>query len=114
MSKGRKGPAERFKAIPKLEADVFVPQLANALEALGNRLEREWPATIPEPPGSATLLRTLVLASGNTWRTVRYVCADLPKDPARKIEYALALVPLARVILEAVFTVVFLFEDLPG
>lgn len=111
MSAKRLSPAEKLKQIPKLPAEAFVPKLDDALQAFGNRLEREWPSALAEPKGSRLLLRTLVLASGNTWRTVRYVCAESP-DASRKIEYALALTPLARVILEAVFTVVFLFEDL--
>jgi len=99
--------------MPRLPADAFVGQLKEVCVAIGNRLDREWPANRPSPEGEQVVLRSLVLASGNTFSAVLYSCAELPPDPLRKIEYSLAFPPLARVILEAVFTVNFLFEDLP-
>lgn len=99
--------------MPRLPAGAFVPQLRQACTAIGNRLDREWPADRPGPHGEQTVLRALVLASGNAFDAILYLCSEIPPDASRKIEFALALPPLSRVILEAVFTVNFLLEDLP-
>lgn len=106
------GLAGRVAKMPVLPADTFVSELVDVCTALANRLEREWPTSREEPPLATLILRSLVLASGNTFATIRYVCSDAPDDPLRKIEYSLALAPLIRVILEATFTTIFLFNDL--
>jgi len=49
----------------------------------------------------------------DTCRTIRWISADKPRDPKRKLEYALSVPPLNRTILDGVFTVIFLLEDLP-
>jgi hypothetical protein len=41
----------------------------------------------------------------------RFLLADTPPDPARKPEYALANPPLARVVLDALCTIVLLFKS---
>lgn len=101
-----------FDDIPKLDFGVFREPFDNLLTATANKLEREWPADRSSHPESGTVLRLLVLVSDNTFRTMRYFCADKPPDPSRKLEYALTAPPLARTILDALFTVIFLFEDL--
>src|SRR6266567_7402486 len=95
-----------------LEAKIIEEPLDNLLVATANRLEREWPASLPGE--SAVCLRGLLLVSRNTFRTIRYFCADRPLDTARKLEYSLTAIPLGRLILEAVFNTAFLLEDLPA
>jgi hypothetical protein len=93
---------------------AFREQLDSLILATVNKLEREFPKQPGSDQDSGGLLRCLVLVSNNTYRTMRYFCADIPEDPTRKREYALSATPLARTILEALFTTVFLFEDLPA
>src|SRR5436190_13306221 len=92
--------------------EAFREQLDSLVEATANKLEREFPTPLRSDRDLGGLLRCLVLVSNNAYRTMRYFCADLPSDPSRKLEYALSGTPLARSVLEALFTVVFLFEDL--
>src|SRR5207244_2630765 len=88
------------------------------LDSLGvatfNKLEREWPSAVPAHKASSLVLRLLVAVSENTYRTIRYFCADKSDDGARKLQYALSAPPMARTILDALFTIIFLFEDLPA
>jgi hypothetical protein len=104
--------AHTVQAMPVLPAAAFINQLADSCHAITNRLDREWPATLPEPHMARVVLRALVLAAGNAFATIRYVCAEHPEDNSRKIEYSLTLPPLSRVILEGIFTTIFLFDDL--
>lgn len=52
-----------------------------------------------------------MMVSANTYRAIAYVCADSPEAIERKLEYSLAMTPLARTLLDALYTVVYLFED---
>jgi hypothetical protein len=96
----------------RIDAKVIEEPLDMLLTAASNKLEREWPASVPCHPSSPVYLRAFVLVSHNIFRAMRYFCADKPPDPSRKPEYANAARPLARVILEIVFNVIFLLEDL--
>jgi len=45
---------------------------------------------------------------------VRFVCADKPPEASRKLRYSASVPPLVRTIVDSVFTIIFLLEDLPG
>jgi len=61
--------------------------------------------------GGKALVLGLYKASENYLAASRFLLADTPPEPARKLEFALANPPLARVILDALCTVVFLFDS---
>jgi hypothetical protein len=82
--------------------------------ALANKIEREWPAKWQGVTDSWLVLSGMVRIASNTHKSIRYLCADSPPDPTRKLEYAVSVPPLARTILDSLFTVVFLLEDLPA
>ncbi|HKE85610.1 MAG TPA: hypothetical protein VKB50_17735 [Vicinamibacterales bacterium] len=58
-------------------------------------------------------MRGTVLLTENTFNSIRFLAADTPQNPSRKLEFGISVLPLARTILDSVFTVAFLFEDLP-
>jgi hypothetical protein len=99
---------------PSIPFDSFSKELDELLIALGNKLEREWPRGRATHAASSTVLRQLVRASTNIYSTIRFFCADRPGDPSRKLEYSVSAGPLSRVILEALYAVLFLLEDLPN
>jgi hypothetical protein len=99
------------KPLPELDYETFGPQLDKLMIATGNKLEREWPATVAAHDGLAPTLRALVMVSANTYRTIVFFCADTPESIARKLEYGLSATPLSRTLLDALFTVVYLFDD---
>jgi hypothetical protein len=97
--------------LPVLPFDAFGPKLNDLLIYTGNKLEREFPRDVYHRYSGTTLL-ALVLVSANTYRTMLFFSADKPADSKPKIEYSLSAAPLARTILDALFTVLFLLEDL--
>jgi len=48
-----------------------------------------------------------------TYRSIRWLCADRPPDPNRRVEYCLSVPSLNRTILDNLFTVIFVLEDIP-
>jgi hypothetical protein len=45
---------------------------------------------------------------------VKYFCADKPEDPARKLYFGTSSPPLLRSLIDEIYTVIFLGEDLEG
>jgi hypothetical protein len=82
------------------------------LTALGNKIEREWPKNLADIKGARELFLITIRVSEATYRSVRFICADKPPDPFRKPEYSISVPPLNRTILDSIFTVIFVFEDL--
>jgi len=97
----------------RLSFEVIREPLDTLLIALGNKLEREWPSKWSSVDGASVLLKSIVLVTENTYKSIRFLCADKPENPFRKMEYSISVPPLVRTILDHVFTVVFLFQDLP-
>jgi hypothetical protein len=102
-----------YENLPRLDFAVVREPPDYLAEAIANKMQREWPANVARHSASPMVVRLLVTVSENTYRTIRYFCADKPEDGARKLHYALTAPPLVRTLLDALFTVVFLFEDLP-
>src|SRR3954453_7461919 len=99
------------KRLPELDYDTIRVEFDKLMIATGNKLEREWPANVVAHDGLAPTLRALAMVSANTYRTIVYVCADTPESSERKLEYGLSMTPLARTLLDALFAVVYLFDD---
>lgn len=97
--------------LPVLPFNAFGPKLNELLIFTANKLEREFPVRVHHRYAGPTLL-ALALVSANTYRTMLFFCADKPQDSKPKLEYSLSAGPLARTILDALFTVLFLLEDL--
>lgn len=96
--------------IPTIPFGAFHPQLDTAATAIFNKLEREWPAKWPSDTGGPAILRATVAVSQNTYRSVVFLCADGPEG-GRRPEFSLSGVPLARTVLDSLFTLVALFHD---
>jgi hypothetical protein len=97
---------------PKYSLDyrLIREQINRALQSVPNKLEREWSA--PTKPSFLMLLGT-VTSIGNTFRTIGFLCVENPLDWRHRPEMALAVPPLARTIIDALYAIIFLFEDLP-
>lgn len=99
-----------MKELNKLRAETFDPELRNLLTATANKLDREWPRS--QNPYAQLMPLSLILTATNVYNAMIYLCADTPKNPLRKPEYALVLPSLSRVVLEALLTLVFTLDDL--
>ena len=92
---------------------VIRDPLDEALEALKNLIDREWPKGLETIPGAHALFLTMLKVAINTYQSVLFIAADLPKDSAPPLEFALSIPPLTRSLLDQLFSVIFLSEDLP-
>lgn len=86
-------------------------ELDTLYRAVHNKLEREWPESLDPTGALPVLLRAFVLTSAYTYRSVCYLCADVPPDPDRRPEYAVSVPPLARTLVDTLFNIVFLFQN---
>lgn len=101
---------------PQDSADfsVITQPLDSLLAALENKIEREWPVQLASVRGARELFLLTLRTAGATYRSVRWLCADKPPDPDRRLEYSISVPPLNRTILDSLFTVIFVLEDLPS
>lgn len=97
-----------------LDFRVIRNELDTALEALTNLIDREWPASLASIPGARALLLTTIKVATVTYDSVRYLVRDYPRDWTPRPELAISIPPLSRSLLDQLFGVIFLAEDLPG
>jgi len=62
-------------------------------EARSNKLEREWPGSIRQHPGSRALVLGLYPGAYNTFRAARFLLADLPPNPGPNLSTPLPYPP---------------------
>jgi len=93
-----------------LDYALIKEQIDRLLVSVPNKLEREW--SPPTKPAFLVLLGT-VTGVGNTFKTIGFLSLEKPQDWRHRPEMSLAVPPLARVLLDALYTCIFLFEDLP-
>jgi hypothetical protein len=88
--------------------------LDTLVDATANKLEREWPRALARIASARELFVLNVRVAEITYRTIRWICADKPPNPFRRVEYAISIPPLNRTILESIFTTLFVLEDIPS
>ena|SRR2546423_12893152 len=82
-------------------------------EAIANLLERDWGQRYINVDSARTVFLQSMRIAINTYKTIMYIAADIPKDPLRRPEYSLSLAPLTRTLFEQLVTFIFLIEDIP-
>jgi hypothetical protein len=97
----------------ELDYQKYGDDLARLFEATANLLEREWPARYKQIDSARTVFFQSVRIAINTFNTIMFISADIPKDPHRRPAFALSLAPLTRTLFEQLITFVFLIEDIP-
>jgi hypothetical protein len=95
-----------------MDFSVLLEPLDSLLAAIENKIEREWPMRFRGVIGARELILMIVKTANVTYRSVRYLCAEKPPDPFRRPEYSMSVSPLNRTILDNLFTLLFIFEDL--
>lgn len=102
---------------PKYNLDykLIGEQLDRLLQSVINKIELEWPRMTPPPSQAAfTVLAGTLRVIRNTFKTIRFLCSEKSADYRHRPELALSVPPLARTMVDALYTFVFLFEDLPA
>jgi len=84
--------------------------LDNLVETFINKIDRTSP--LRRIKNADHIISAFVKIAKNIYKTIIYLCATKPVDYKRKKEYIFSTLPLLRVLLEEVFTVVFISEDL--
>jgi hypothetical protein len=97
-----------------INASVITEPLDKLLTALAFKIEREWPAHLQHIQGGRELFLLTLRTADVTYRSIRWLSAEVPPNPDRKLEYCLSSPPLNRTILDNLFTVLFILEDLPS
>lgn len=82
--------------------------------AAGNKLSHEWPEKYHNVVGARELFVIHLRIAHMSYRSVVYFGGDVPADPRRLPEFCVSLPLLNRSILDSLFTVLFLLEDLPN
>jgi hypothetical protein len=93
---------------------VIGESLNKLLIATGNKLSREWPAMYRSVVGARELFLIHLRVSHMTYRSALYLGGDTPTDERRLPEFSVSLPVLNRAILDSLFTVLFILEDLPN
>jgi hypothetical protein len=95
-----------------LDYELIREQIECLLQSPINKLEREWSNTSTAPPAAYFVLVATLKVVRNTFNTIRFVCSEKSPDSRHRPEMGLSVPPLARTIVEALYTFIFLFEDL--
>lgn len=99
-----------------LDYRVVGDGLKDEMEYYINNLERDFPDNFVRDKDWDGMLRVTLLSlahvARNTYRSIIYLSDTVSKDPKRKIEFAISAVPLNRVILEEVFTVLYMSDNI--
>jgi hypothetical protein len=93
---------------------VLGEPLITLLTATGHKLAREWPAKYKNVTGARELLVLHLRAAQVTFRATLYMCGDVPPDPRRSPEFCIALPVLNRGLLDSLFAILFILEDVRG
>src|SRR6266478_6540973 len=97
----------------ELDYRKYGDDISRLFEATANLLEREWPAKYKHIDSARTIFFQSVRIAINTFYTIMFISADIPKDPLRKPAFALSLAPLTRTLFEQLITFLFMLEDIP-
>jgi hypothetical protein len=100
------------KKAQELPFPVIRDKLDPLVTALINLLDREFPGHLKSIPGLQEFLLVAMLTAENTYKAMRYLTADFPKDPSRKLEFGLTISLFGRMLADILFTIIFMREDL--
>ena len=96
-----------------LDMSLVQDKLDTLALALANKVEREWPSRLRHLPFAQGFFGLTVRLSRISYRTVCYLCADLRlKETEWRWYYTLCVPTLNRAILDAIFNVMFMLEDI--
>jgi hypothetical protein len=95
-----------------LDYGVIAPKVRNLHTAIDNKLWRERHPRLDEVDGAGRLISSHFKVAVNLFQSVMFLCADSSADPMRRPEFGVAAQPLVRGLVESLFSIGFVFEDL--
>ncbi len=96
--------------LPALPYSSFGPKLEDLLDFVANRVARDKSTTIGHVAGADILVESVARVAANSFRTAKFICSE---DDAvgKRPEYVLSLPPLTRSLVDSIFLVVYIFND---
>jgi hypothetical protein len=70
----------------RLDFQVIEKPIDSLLAAAGNKIERACPVELSRVPWAQPLFLVAIRVATVTYRTVRFICANAPKDHAAPVE----------------------------
>lgn len=99
--------------VPRFPYKLVREPFNELITATNNLLEREWPEQYAGLKDGQMILMQYFGLAVTHFRTISFVCADVDDGAVRSPLFALSVPPINRAILETVFSVVYLLQDLP-
>jgi hypothetical protein len=97
-----------------IDFSVVGEPLNKLLIATGNKLSREWPAKYQNVTGARELFVMHLRIAHLTFLSALHIGGDATADERRLPELSVSLPVLNRAILDSLFTVLFILEDVPN
>lgn len=97
-----------------LDFRLIGPPIDTLLVAYDNTLQREWPGKWRGLNDPRLLVHGSVVVSVTNYQLIRFLCRDKFIDPYQTRKFVTAIPPLTRSILDSLFALVFLFDDVPA
>lgn len=99
-----------------MDFSLIATELDRLLIAFRETTVREWPRKWDGLLGAQLLIQGSVRVVATTYQLIRFICKDANRyrDAWQKLEFVTATPPLTRSILDALFALVFLFDDVPA
>lgn len=98
----------------ELDFDAVNKPLKKLLKAFPNLIYGSWPDEVKPDGGAQLILHSFATVATNTYETIIWICAEKPDSRGRKLEFVLSIPPLLRALLDQVFTICFMSEDVAG
>jgi len=100
--------------IPTLDLNVIRDEFSNLLKSTVNKLDREWPKTLQNETLANVFFESLLRITENTYRSILTLAAEKSENPFHRREFGLSVPPLARSLLDILFSIVFVLQDIPA
>src|SRR5688572_20979131 len=94
-----------------LDFRVVAGPLGSLAEATVLKLEREWPRHHANISGGQLVFRLKTQLAFTTYQSIVYLSAERPADFARKAAFTSSVPPLSRSILDTLYSIIFILED---
>ena len=95
-----------------LDFGLIARPIDTLLTAFDNTIQREWPEKWDGLLDARLLVHGSVKLSSTTYQLIRFLCKDRFIDPWQTRRFVTAAAPLTRSILDSLFALVYLFDDI--
>jgi hypothetical protein len=99
---------------PTFDFRLIKTELEELLTTIENKVERDWVEKYRNLDGGRETILPLIRIARNTFKTILFICSDAVDNSSRELYFSLAVSPLTRTLLEALFSLIYLLEDFPS